>query len=289
MKKFLKEPLLHFFVLGALFFLVYGMINRSENEEEIIVDNADIEHMIEIWEMQWQRPPSSEELQGMITKYVDQEVMYREALRLNLDHNDEIVKRRLAQKMEFLGNDLSAMVAPPTHENLRLYYDQHQEKYATEYVYTLHQIIFTADKNEDPIRKAQSVLKELQLGNIKDLVTAGDNFPLPYFIAEADEFKLNREFGEKFTEQLAALETGKWIGPVISGFGAHLVYIESRKDPVIPKFSQVEEQVKRDFEYEMVKESKSAILNELKKRYNIRIEADNIDQELKKEFATNQN
>lgn len=287
MKKLIKEPLLHFFVLGALLFALYSLVNKNTDEEEIIVDNADIEHMIELWQMQWQRPPSEDELQDLINKYVDQEVMYREALRLNLDHNDEIVKRRLAQKMEFLGNDLTTLVAPATDKNLKVYFEKHKEKYATDYNYTLHQVIFTADNHKNPVAKANHVLDTYDVSNSESLKEVGDKFPLPYTYNNVDAFYLNRELDEGFTKQLSGLRIGEWSGPIMSGFGVHLVYIEKKDNPKIPEFESVKKQVQRDYEYQMVLDSKNAILKELKQKYKINIEADNISSMLKQELAQN--
>jgi len=289
MKKIINEPLIHFFVLGALLFGLYSLVNKNNTDaEDIIVDNADVEHMVELWRLQWQRPPSAEELQGLITKYIDQEVMYREALRLNLDHNDEIVKRRLAQKMEFLGNDLSSLVAPANDENLKSYFEKHKEDYATDYNYTFHQIVFTTDNHKDPLTKAKSVLETSDLKNPESLKTKGDNFPLPYTFTDADEFQLNREIGGDFTKQLPNLETEIWTGPVMSGFGVHLIYIELKTDPKIPEFETVKQEVLTNYEYQRILDSKEAILTELKKNYNINIQADNLESALKQEFAENQ-
>ncbi|MBD0824912.1 peptidyl-prolyl cis-trans isomerase [Aestuariibaculum marinum] len=287
MKKLIKEPLLHFFVLGALLFAIYSLVNKNTDEEEIIIDNSDIEHMIELWQMQWQRPPSEDELQDLINKYVDQEVMYREALRLNLDHNDEIVKRRLAQKMEFLGNDLTTLVAPATDKNLKAYFEKHKENYATDYNYTLHQVIFTADNHKNPVAKANNVLDTYDVSSSESLKEVGDKFPLPYTYSNVDAFYLNRELDENFTKQLSSLRIGEWSGPIMSGFGVHLIYIEKKDNPRIPEFASVKKQVQRDYEYQMVLDSKNAILKELKQKYKINIEADNISSMLKQELAQN--
>ena len=117
MKKFLKEPFLHFIILGALLFLVYGFINQdSNNRDEIIIDTNDLENFTSKWEMQWKRPPTQAELSNLILSNIKQEVFYQEALKMNLDHNDEIIKRRLSQKMEFLSNDLASLSEPNDEE-----------------------------------------------------------------------------------------------------------------------------------------------------------------------------
>lgn len=287
MKKLFKEPLLHFFVLGALLFALYSLVNKDTKDDEIIVDNADIEYMTELWRMQWQRAPNLEELKGLINKYINQEVLYREALRMNLDHNDEIVKRRLAQKMEFLSQDLTGLIAPASEENLIEYFNKHKEKYATPYRYTMYQIVFTPDNHEIPLEKAKAVLNNYNSLAPMEMKNHGDNFPLDYALKDVDAFYINREFGEKFSKQLETLETNRWIGPVSSGFGQHLVYIESKTAPRIPEFKNVETVVKRDYEYDMEKEGQEAILRTLKNNYKIRINADNMNTITSSELAQN--
>ncbi|WP_338733551.1 peptidylprolyl isomerase [Mangrovimonas cancribranchiae] len=287
MKKLLKEPLLHFFVLGALLFAIYNLVNKSTDEEEIIVDNADIEHMAELWRMQWQRPPTAEELEGLIDKYISQEVLYREALKMNLDHNDEIVKRRLAQKMEFLGQDLTGLVAPASEENLKAFFNKHKDKYATPYKYSLYQVVFTSDNHANPTKKAKAVLKDFSSTSPLEMKTQGDHFPLDFALTDTDAFYLNREFGEQFTKQLETLTTGQWVGPVSSGFGKHLVYIESKTEPTTPDFKDVKSVVKRDYEYKMEQESQETILKTLKNNYKVRISADNMNTITSNELAQN--
>ncbi|GLB47709.1 peptidylprolyl isomerase [Neptunitalea lumnitzerae] len=284
MKKLLKEPLVHFFLIGAVLFVVYGLVNERSNNEDIIVDKEDVAHMAELWQLQWHRPPTAEELQGLIDRYVEQEVLYREALKLNLDHNDEIVKRRLAQKMEFLGNDLSTMVAPATEENVLAFYEKHKDNYQSDYVYSFKQIIFTGDHHQNPMVAAKNILKEKENLTAEQLKEAGDAFPLNFEFTNVDSFYINRELGDGVAEQLKTLETGRWDGPIVSGFGVHLVYIEKQIKPKIQPFEDVREKVTADYEYQMENDGKEAILNELKKKYHVIIKSEAI---ASKELAQN--
>ncbi|WP_053970901.1 peptidyl-prolyl cis-trans isomerase [Mangrovimonas sp. ST2L15] len=288
MKQLLKEPLIHFFLLGALLFVLYSQVNKSDTEQDIVIDNADVEHMAELWRMQWQRPPTTEELQGLIDKYVNQEVLYREALRMNLDHNDEIVKRRLAQKMEFLGQDLSGLVSPASEKNLKAYFEAHQKDFETPYLYSFYHVIFTPDNHTNPSEKAKTVLREFKETSPLKMKTYGDNFPLDFEISDTDAFFLKREFGEQFSKQLETLPTGQWTGPIVSGYGVHLVYIESRTPPSIPNFIDVKDEVQREYEYQMEQESQEAILKALRDNYKVRITADNLEKATTDELAQNQ-
>ena len=140
MKKLLKEPLLHFMLLGFLIFVLYGIVNKENDSESVImIDDYDMDNIIASWEMQWKRLPTDEELKSLVDLNIKQEIFYQEALKMNLDHNDEIIKRRLAQKMQFLSNDL-ATLNEPTDEELKKFYDANFEDYLTSAEYSFYQI-----------------------------------------------------------------------------------------------------------------------------------------------------
>lgn len=158
MKKLIKEPLAHFVVLGILLFLLYGLVNKkTDSRDYIVIDDFDLESIISSWEMQWKRLPTERELKNLIEQNIKQEIFYQEALKMNLDHNDEIIKRRLSQKMQFLSNDL-ATINEPTDEELMRYYDKNFKKYLTPYKYSFYQIIFSPDKRLDNHSDAIHVL-----------------------------------------------------------------------------------------------------------------------------------
>jgi hypothetical protein len=100
MNKLVKEPLFQFLLIGLGFFILYGLVNKQNNREDtIVIDTYNVNNIIASWELQWKRLPTDEELKSLIQQDIKQEIFYREALKMNLDHNDEIIKRRLAQKM----------------------------------------------------------------------------------------------------------------------------------------------------------------------------------------------
>jgi len=122
MKKLLIEPLFHFLLLGLGLFLIYGLVSKNQdNEETIIINDYDINNIIASWEMQWKRLPTDEELKSLIQQNIKQEIFYQEALKMNLDHNDEIIKRRLSQKMQFLASDIASLNEPNDEELMAFY------------------------------------------------------------------------------------------------------------------------------------------------------------------------
>lgn len=270
MKKFLKEPFLHFIVFGVLLFVLYGFVNQeSNNRDEIIIDTNDIDSYTAKWEMQWKRPPTQEELSNLILQNIKQEVFYQEALKMNLDHNDEIIKRRLSQKMEFLSNDL-ATLAEPNDDELKAYYNRHSAKYMTPYSYTLYQIVFTSDNHRNPDDVIKSILDESENSSFDDMKSKGDNLPFPFHYSNVSSFELNSQLGNVFTDNLETIELYKWVGPVNSGFGKHLVYITEKQEPYLPDLTDVRDAVLRDYQYDKQKEVKEAIFNSLKNNYTIK-------------------
>ena len=274
MKKLLKEPLLHFVLLGFVFFGLYNVVNKQNDSESVIlIDDFDINNIIASWEMQWKRLPTDEELKSLVDQNIRQEIFYQEALKMKLDHNDEIIKRRLAQKMQFLSNDL-ATINEPTDEELKKFYDANFEDYLTPSVYSFYQIIFSPDNRNDPKNDAEQALlkfKELSIDQIKN---KGDVLPFPFFFENKNSDEINRQLGMQFSDNLNTLKTNDWMGPVSSGFGYHLVYITEKTGPQIPDFETVKEDLLRDFEYEKQKDLNEQIFNELKKNYKIEFNLD---------------
>ena len=154
MKNLFKEPFTHFIIIGIGLFLLYGLVSeKTDSKNTIIINDFDLDNIISSWEMQWKRLPTEQELQNLIDQNIKQEIFYQEALKMNLDHNDEIIKRRLAQKMQFLSNDIAKLVEP-TDKELNEYYQKHSDKYLAPPSYSLYQITFSADNRKDSYKDA---------------------------------------------------------------------------------------------------------------------------------------
>lgn len=283
MKKLLKEPLLHFVLLGFLFFGLYNAVNKKNDSESVIlIDDFDMNNIIASWEMQWKRLPTDEELKSLVDLNIKQEIFYQEALKMNLDHNDEIIKRRLAQKMQFLSNDL-ATISEPTDEDLQEFFDKNFEDYLTPSVYSFYQIIFSPDNRKDPKKDAEQTLLKFKEISFEEMKNKGDAFPFPFFFENQNANDINRQLGIQFSDNINTQETNQWIGPVSSGFGYHLVYIVEKTGPQIPDFDIVKDDLLRDLEYENQKNLNDQLLQELKKNYKIEYDLDS--EKFDKEFV----
>jgi hypothetical protein len=230
-------------------------------------------NLIASWEMQWKRLPTDEELKSLVRQNIRQEVFYQEALKMNLDHNDEIIKRRLAQKMNFLSNDL-AKLKEPSDQDLMSYYDQNKEKYMLSPVYSLYQISFRSDSRENAHKDAGVFLDGIGNDDPELLENTGDRLPLPFSFESVNSDDLSRQLGMEFAQALDDLDTGKWTGPVRSGFGWHLVYITEKLPARAPEFESIRKELLRDLEYEKQRNVNDQIYSELKSNYEVEFDLD---------------
>jgi parvulin-like peptidyl-prolyl cis-trans isomerase-like protein len=277
MKNLLKEPFLHFVLIGVALFLLYGIVNKnSSSKNTIVINDFDVENLISTWEMQWKRPPTEKELQSLINLNVKQEIFYQEALKMNLDHNDEIIKRRLSQKMQFLSNDIASLVEP-SDEDLNNYFQEHTNKYLLPYSYSIYQITFSPDKREDNFKDAAETLKQFPNATFEEMKNRGDRLSFNYYFENIDANELALQLGSKFSDALQRQEANKWVGPIVSGFGFHLVFITKKTNPQIPEYESVKKQLLRDYEYDNQKEVNELIYKELKKKYHIEFDIKSTD------------
>ena len=272
MKKWHKEPLLHFLFIGALIFAVFGIVNKDElavSDKKIVVTSAEIERLSNIWSKKWNRPPTETELKGLVDSYIKEEVYYREALSLGLDQNDTILRRRLMQKMEFLSNDIAEFNTPDETE-LNTFFLGNQDKYKLPARVSFTHIYFSFDKRgakaDDDAKSVLSGLNSLRAPEL------GDSFMLPYDLVQETPFEVERLFGKVFAEQLFRSEINKWQGPIESGYGLHLIRISEKTDSRMPELVLVIDKVRTDWMFEQRQKMNKDIYERFKERYEIVIE-----------------
>ena len=270
--RLIHEPLVHFLAIGAALFLVYSLMNPDSGGEDdrlIVVDEAVVDRLVQGFSRQWRRPPDENELNGLIQEHLREEILYREALAMGLDQDDTIIRRRLAQKMEFLAEDLATAVAP-TEEELRAFYAERSDEFAEPARLSFTHIFINPDRRgASAAADAELMLSELQAAGTVDPGERGDTFLMQssyQFITQRDAAQL---FGKAFAERLFELRGDGWQGPVESGFGLHLVRVSEREALRIPAFEEVAEQVRNEFEYERRRQANEAVLEGMKARYEI--------------------
>jgi hypothetical protein len=275
--KFLREPLVHFLFIGAAIYLLYGAFAETapeETDKTIVVSAAEVEWMQTSWQKRWNRPPTPEELDGLIQQYIRETVLYREALTMGLNKHDQVIRRRLAQKLEFLAKDLVALI-PPTDEELVAYFDAHKDRYQQPALYTFTQVFIDPDKRGNATLEDAEAIKATLMARgdaIEDAGALGDNFMLQSYYPEKDPLEIQKLFGSGFAESLMDLTPGQWHGPVLSGYGTHLVYVSSIREPSPPVFAQVREQVVQHWTSEKSEELNEQFYANLRDSYTIVIE-----------------
>jgi hypothetical protein len=276
MKRILKEPLLHFLVLGVGIFIAYSLMSRpgsSDAPRKIVVTMGQVEHLAAGFARTWQRPPTNAELKGLIDDWVREEIATREAMALGLDKDDTVIRRRLRQKLEFVSDDIAAQTEP-TDADLNAYLQVHPELFRVEPRFTFSQVYLDPAKHGDNLaREAANLLEQLnQAGGKADSSALGDSFLLEHTFQSAPTREVAKQFGEEFAAKLATLATGQWQGPIESGYGVHLVLVSQRTEGRLPALADARDIVRREWDNARRLEGNEMFYRELLKRYTVTIE-----------------
>jgi len=249
-KRWVHEPLLHFLMLGLALFAVYGYMQRGrggvESSKQIALTLDDLGQMDKYFESQWHRQPTSQEFQAMVEDKVREEVPYREGIAMGLDKDDTIVKRRMAQKMQFLAEDVAA-AHEPTPAELKTWYEKNGKKFALPSRASFRHLYFSPDSRGQSARDdAVKALAKIsgQPEDSKLASSLADRFMFQDYYGDRAPEQLAKEFGPKFAQALFELIPGSWQGPIESGYGWHLVFVDSVIPGRIPAFEEVEPDVK---------------------------------------------
>ena len=274
--RLIREPLFHFLVLGAVIFAAHGFVtrHRTDKPREIVVTQASVENLVTGFTRTWQRPPTEDELQGLVHDYIREEAAYREALALGLDRDDMIVRRRLRQKLEFVSDELATRTEPSDAE-LQSFLEAHRGTLQTEPLFSFRQIYFNPQRHGENLhRDVARVLDDLQHSASHVPKTAlGDPFLLQQSFDDVTLPDLQKTFGEHFASALSALPVASWQGPIESGYGVHLVFVAQRTDSRLPALAEVREQVRREYLDAKRREATDNFYKVLLSRYNVRMEA----------------
>jgi peptidyl-prolyl cis-trans isomerase C len=245
----LREPLVQFLLIGVALFFASGAQNHRLDQGakyDIALTTDDLRQLHNTFAAQWERQPSPEEMRGLVDQRIREEILYREALQLGLEKDDVIVRRRLAQKMQFLSEDVSAAYEPKTAE-LKVWYGKNNQRFSSPASITFGHLYFSPDRRGAKGRQAaQKVLAKIT-GQPEDSKTAtglADPFMFQNYYRERSAEQLAKEFGTGFSHAIFQLKPGSWQGPIESGYGWHLVWIESITPGRVPNFEEIESDVK---------------------------------------------
>ena len=266
-----RSPLLVFLVLGVGVLAVERWLADGNSEERVVtVTGEQVDALRARWDAQWGRPPTDRELQGLLDEAVQEEILYREALRLDLDRGDPIVRRRLAEKMTFMLEDNAQLPAPGARE-VEAYFAAHAERYREPQRTTFRHVYLNGDRRADPQRAAADLLRVVRAGGADGWRRAGDRFPLLREYTDRIDREIAELFGADFAAALDGLPAGEWHGPLDSAHGTHLVQVLNRSTPRRPALDDVRERVVPDLLAEQRRDRNRAALRALRERYDVRM------------------
>lgn len=256
-----KEPLVHFLAAGGLLFALFAWIGEPVDpaSRSITVDKEEQARIALQWELTNGRPPTDAELAAQIDRFVRDEVLYREALRMGLDRDDAVVRQRMASKMDYLAAS-AAETAQPDDSVLQDWLKRHPTRFAEDARFGFEQLFF-AERG-----KAESALaKGGQVG--------GEAISLPAKERDASRSEVSAWFGEEFAAAIDRLEPGpKWQGPVQSGFGWHLVRLTDKQVGDVPPLAEVRQQVENDWRSATAEARREEAYRILRDAYDVQID-----------------
>jgi hypothetical protein len=274
-RRWLREPALQFLLIGTGLFLAYGWLHgrASFSRDTIVITEGRVEQLAAGFAGLHRRPPTREELDGMVQDAVREEILYREAMALHLDADDVIVRRHLAQKLQFVSEDTHP-VPEPTQAQLRDFLAQHPQQFQAERGYSFTQVFLNPQRHGSQLQAdAQRLLAALRTApDDAALVKGGDPFLLDSHFERLPAGETARLFGADFEKALRTIATGQWQGPVTSSLGTHLVLLRLRDEPGPPQLADIQAEVRRAWMNEQREFANARFYAELRRRYDVKVE-----------------
>jgi hypothetical protein len=273
LSKILREPLVHFVLIGAAVFGLYALVTGEEPDsarDRIVVTEGRVQQLTQVFAKTWQRPPTREELRGLIDAYIKEEVYYREALKLRLDRDDTLIRRRMQQKMEFVTEPSDALLRADE-ATLQAFLDAHKANFRVEPRIAFDQVFLNPEKPGEaaPVRAKQTLetLKASAPGEIP--ADVGDPTLLPASIPLSPLGGIARNFGEIFAANLTDLPENEWAGPIESPYGLHLVRVTKRVDGYDPELAEVRGAVEQKWRTQKRDEFQAQAYDQLLAEYEV--------------------
>jgi hypothetical protein len=272
MRRWLREPLLQFLGVGLLLFVGYAWLNPASDQPDadlrIELTADDLRQIQVAWLAQGREPLSPEQLRSLVGARVREEILYREALALGLDQDDTIVRRRLAQKMEFLFEDVAAL-RDPTQDELRAWFEKNAARFALPARASFRHLYFSPDRRGVRAREDASQALAKLAGKPAAAAALADPFMFQEYYGDRSFDEVARNFGPGFARALFQLAPGAWSGPLESGYGWHLVWIDGVTPVRVPGFEEVAADVRREWLEEQRTEFRERAFEEMRARYEV--------------------
>jgi len=268
-RQVVREPLLHFLLIGLALFLLYGVVSPGDiGGQTITVSQGEVAELRRQYAALWGRPPTDKELAGLIDARVRDEILYREGMAQGLGEDDPVIKRRVRQKVEVMAEEEGADGAP-TDAVLTAYLQSHGDKFAKPAVVSFDQIYFDPQGPDTP-ESVAAIKARLSAG--AGATGFGQPTMLPARITRSDADLVARDFGADFAAAVVKLPLGQWSGPIESGVGVHLVRLTELVPPKAPPLAEVRAEVQREWENDRRVKASEASYARARARYNVVIE-----------------
>ncbi|MCY4199650.1 MAG: peptidylprolyl isomerase [Gammaproteobacteria bacterium] len=267
-ERFFREPLVWFILVGALIFVVDRALSR-DGAHEIVIDQGLRDRLSATWQASYGRAPSADEMRSLIEDHIVEEMLYREALALGLDHEDPIIRRRLTQKVRFLSED--ALVGEvPTETMLRDWFEAREADYQEPARISFRHVYINsnAEPNADALTARLDGIEAALLSGIR-ADQQGDLFLLPLRYTNTSIRRVAGDFGDDFADTLRSLPGGTWVGPLASSHGLHFVFIEAQSKPLLPSFEQALSEVERDYQAAQREQANLDFIEGLRGKYRV--------------------
>jgi hypothetical protein len=279
MAHLLRQPVVHFVVLGVLLGGLLSLLTDDEaapDETTIRITTQELARMQAEWAARWRRPPTRQELDGLLDASVRERVLYREAVGMGLDRDDQMIRRVLVQKLERITNDLIELSLAPTDQDLELYYAEKAESYQPPPLITLTHVFIDRDKRGGSAASdAEALVAELGTRGEAAAAEAGrlgDRFMLEAHYSENSRQRVASLFAEAVSASAFDLAPGEWHGPAVSGYGLHAVFVHSLTEFPVPPLAEVRDAVRQDWVDEKRREITEQYYDDLLARYDVVIE-----------------
>jgi peptidyl-prolyl cis-trans isomerase C len=274
LRRLLRDPFFHFLLLGFALYLAASQFDAERRQHRIVITDQQLQRIALLYEKQFGAPPTPTQRAALIDSYIREEIFFREGVALSLDRDDEIVRRRVAQKYQFLRQDV-ALARAASDADLQRFYAAHSERYTRPARRSFTQVFFSPDlagptAAEEAARKS---LPQLQRDSSGRLPQSGDQFPGPQHNVLLTQAEIARIFGDsRLAEGIFGAPLAQWMGPFQSGYGWHLIRVTDAQAPVLPAFAEVRERVSTDYRDDARLQENERAYAELKSKYDVSVE-----------------
>ena len=270
MLRLVKDPLVHFLLLGGLLFLLFAWRGEPDAADpyEIVIADEEVQSMWQALAILYGHVPTREEMWATLEPNIKEEILYREALALGLDQDDSQVRARLAEKMLFLTQDIAEPIEP-TDAELAAYFEADPERFRRLATISFEQLFFSPSRRGAQLEvDAEAALQQLRDGDAESVVS--DDLLLEDRYERAEFAAISRAFGDDFASTVTALQPENiWLGPIRSDYGLHLVRVTELNASYQPDLDEVRAEVKTALMAQRRTEANEAEYRELRDRYEI--------------------